>query len=362
MSTTPTTISLAGSDMLYLSTCLLRGIHVLNELAFKDNAQNYWLARITPPDMSQRQDAYQSRTRPFQRRYLQVPAGGSRIQFDTHDLAYGFAYEFGGDRVTTDRRIPARIYCVYLGTNGTGTVAEFRIFPTAEAAMECERQRALATPVYDPAPAIDAAPKPILTSIATVPAVEAYMKLMYAEMVKSLTCIHCLEKRLKEAGYKFEIPEPESTLFTDARAAGESDGALLWKQGLREAIALVEADAIASKALAAVDAEKAARKAQEAPVTPAAPVAQPVTADPAKAQADLLDAIVDKQSPAPAPAKPFVAFLERQPTRRLTKSQVIAAARAAKPPAGPRSTSEPHTVSRPRPSNVPASTDPDCPF
>ena len=148
--TTPTTLTLTGSDMLYLNTCLLHGVHVLNELAFATHTQNYWLARITPPDMSQRQDAYR-RPRSFQRRYLQVVDGGSRVQFDTHDFAYGFAYEFGGDTVTSDRRIPARIYCVYLGTNGTGTVAEFRICPSAEAAMEMERQRAMSTPVHDPA-------------------------------------------------------------------------------------------------------------------------------------------------------------------------------------------------------------------
>ena len=383
MSTTPTTISLAGSDMLYLSTCLLRGIHVLNELAFKDNAQNYWLARITPPDMSQRQDAYQSRTRPFQRRYLQVPAGGSRIQFDTHDLAYGFAYEFGGDRVTTDRRIPARIYCVYLGTNGTGTVAEFRIFPTAEAAMECERQRAMSTPVHDPAPAPS-------TLMSLPPALFARMEALYGEMVSRLHAINVLENHLKDAGYKPSLTDNSSNVVQVAILDGREYGETAWTETF---LPVVQAEALrlGEEALARVNARRGAeyeaareaeiakaRKAQEEPVPAAALVAQPVVASPVAPPANLLDAIVDELSaatkvaapairaaiknaaPAPAPA-PTPAKPTRQ--RRFTKPQVVAAARAAKPPAGPRSTSEPHKVtSIPRPANVPAPTDPNCPF
>ena len=206
MSTTPTTINFIGSDMLHLSTALRGGVLVINELAFATHTQNYWLARITPPDMSQRQDAYQSRPRPFQRRYLQVVDRGSRVQFDAKDLTYGFAYEFSGDTVTSERRIPARIYAIYMGLNGTGTVADFRVYPSAEIAMEAERymgRHPEMTMAYNPSMKLDGPAPATITAYTLLPlpdSLSVRMSVLYEEMACTVNMIAILERHLKEAG------------------------------------------------------------------------------------------------------------------------------------------------------------------
>lgn len=379
---TMTTIPTSGSDMLHIALITDTRGTLLNGCAFARKTQNYWVARITPPDGDQRRDAYRA-PRAFQRRYLQVVQGALRIQYDVKDFSYGFAYEFGGDTVTNDRRIPARIYCVYLGTNGTGTVADFRIYPSAEMAMEAEQYMAghpNMAMAYNPSmkldrPAPAPAPAPATPALMPLPyTLSGRMSVLYEEMACVGNMIAVLERHLKEAGYAplDATAANYSDLFQDAIKRGRDLGEKTWNEKF---LWVVQAEAVRMGEEA-----KARQQAQEAPVPAAAPVAQPVVASPAAPQdkpgMSLLDQVIEAHDdelhmatadPTPAPLAPVNRLtqesdvLAAQATRAITTKSAMRPA-PAKPAKPARKVTTAVPGSFPRPSSIPAPAGDDLPF
>jgi len=317
MATPITTIKIPTGSMLHLATSRMGGqLTVLDGKPFNSPA-NYWVARITPPSMDQRRDAYRGRTRPFERRYLTSPSGFPKHQIDIKDFTYGFAYEFGGDRVTGDTRFPARVYAIYLGTNGTGTVAEFRIYESADLAMFAERQREY----LEGSPAnVPPAPARTSTLLQMPEALSTRMEALYTEMVQHLATISALEHLLKDAGYHTSVPDPNCALFEDARRVGKAYAGKAWAEKF---LPVVQAEAIRLGEEA-----QARQKAQEAPAPAPAPAPQTASTSPVAPPSSLLDAIAEEHeavvhTPAPAPA-PAPA-----PLNRLTREADVLARKAA---------------------------------
>jgi hypothetical protein len=148
--TTPTimcNVYLPGGVM-RLSTVKGKGdrFRTLNESPFNQpgSAQaSYWVARITPPPQDQGEDAYSVMgvRRKLNRMYLQPNSGAPRFQIGLDKLDAGKAYEFGGDMVGRDARTMRRIYATFLGMDQDGVVAMFRVWESAEKAMEEEERR-----------------------------------------------------------------------------------------------------------------------------------------------------------------------------------------------------------------------------
>lgn len=338
MATSLTTLRLQG-DMIHLSVNSTPAGNILVETPFT-NPANYWLARITPPAHDQRHDAYHSTARrEFERRYINALGGRPRYEIDVKDLSYGFAYEFGGDRVTNGTHFPARVYAVYLGTNGTGTVADFRVYPSAAVAMQAERDmREVPGQVVTPAQTIPSGLRPLPESLST------RMDTLYAEIAATCNTLAVLERRLKEAGYApVDVHDTSRNgILRDATKRGTDYGEKAWVE----------------KFLPVVRYEEAMRRVQDASVPTPAPQAQPVATSPVAPPASLLDAIAEEHEavvPTPTPVPGPGLTTPASELKKLRGGRPAPAKPARKPAASP-------AGSFPRPSTIPAPAGDDLPF